>query len=393
MREIVIPQETLRRLYWKQNVSAPKIARIFKVDVSTITNKLRKYSIPVKSHSESMKGKPSPNKGKKCPWHACMHRRRAIMREICIISAHRAESGLLQPVMKELLKRQAIGDVHPTWYEFSCEQKPSAILEAWESFVETQVKPDIVLCPTDRFEMIFIAAYCFNHGIILGHFHAGNMGSCHPDEMNRRAISCFSHILFCNTEGDKQNLVKLGEEAWRCHVVGSTALDNVSLDESLCPKDSYDLVLLHPDPISIEATYNDLKETVQAIKLRSNQTVIWLRPNKDKNCEIINLFLNEVAYSSELLPYLKELKIYDNLPRTQFLGLLKNCSRYISNSSSLLYEAPYFRIGTVNIGLRNRDRPPLTEVELGGAARIAEILATIQIDDKLRRKKLVLNRS
>ena len=210
-------------------------------------------------------------------------------------------------------------------------------------------------------------------------------------EMNRFAISFMSHILFCNSVQSAENLYKMGFEFWRVHVVGSTALNGIEIDESLCPKDPYDLVLLHPDPISAEATINDLQQTCSVIHAfsASRQTpIIWLRSNKDLHHEIIDNYLDSL--NSEDKRKFK-VTLYDNLPRSQYLGLLANCHRFIGNSSSGIYELPLLnpKAERIIIGHRNKERTP-PNTQLGASKRIAEILATVPIDDKLRRKKLIL---
>lgn len=305
-------------------------------------------------------------------------------RKIVVVSASRAEKGLLNPVYLELAARM---DVEVSWYEFDCEDPVHEFLEAWAHFVK-EYEPTIILCPTDRPEMVYIAAYSFHNNIICSHFHAGDIGGF-PDEMNRRAISCFSHVMFCNDAGSQTALWRLGEERWRTFCVGSTVLDHITPDESLCPEESYDLVLLHPDPVSVEATKKDCKEALRAIQ---EPFVVWFYPNKDRNHELIEQVIHGVAGSvTKGVGEIKELLKIDNCSRPQFLGLLKNAQQCIGNSSSFTLEIPFLNSNTkvIKIGLRNLNRnPPNTKV--GASKRIAEILATLSLDDKLRRKRLVV---
>jgi UDP-N-acetylglucosamine 2-epimerase len=308
-------------------------------------------------------------------------------RNILIASASRAERGLLEPIMIELEKTRSI---EADWFLF--DYKTDYIPEALNDFEVSLegFKPEIVLIPCDRQEMVYIAAWAFHHGFIVAHFHAGDSGSGTTDEMNRYAISFFSHILFCNSKKSKKNLSKLGFESFRIHVVGSTALDHIEIDESLCPKhQAYDLILLHPDPVGREATRKDLVETYdQIVKERSNREkiFIWLEPNRDRNYRIILDFLRGIPSNLE-----NRIRIYfENLPRAQFLGLLKNCDRAIGNSSAFTYELPLInpRAKLVKIGHRNIHRTP-PKMKSSGSKRIAEILATIEINDRLKRKKLI----
>jgi UDP-N-acetylglucosamine 2-epimerase len=66
---------------------------------------------------------------------------------------------------------------------------------------------------------------------------------------------------------------------------------------------------------------------------------------------------------------------YDNLPRPQFLGLLKNCQRFITNSSCAIYEAPHFLKPEqiIMVGDRNKNRPR-GPFQTGASDRIVSIL-------------------
>ena len=314
------------------------------------------------------------------------------MRKILVISASRAEHGLLEPIMMELQKR---GDVVAQWCiltpintrDFESVFLPLAV--ALEEF-----NPDIVLVPTDRWEMVHVAAYAFNNGFIVSQFHAGDKGDATFDEMNRYAISFLSHILFCETEEAKENLLKIGFEQNRIFVVGSTALDHIKIDESLCPNKPYDLVLLHPDTTSATATRKDLEETQKIIQ--HSPLVVWIAGNQDRNGEIIHNFLKrlKVKYDMEepdkwyAGPYISV--ILDNLPRPQFLGLLKNCRCAVGNSSAFTYELPLINTEAklIKIGERNKNRNP-PNIHRHGSKKIAQILSKIPLDD-LRRKRLLL---
>lgn len=314
-----------------------------------------------------------------------------MVRKILCISTNRAEKGLISPIVTELKRRKDV-EIKFSIITVDSLKDFNYALKKFQN-VLFKFLPSIVLLPCDRFEIVYMAAIAFHHNFIISQLHAGNLGSGIGDEMNRRAISCFSHILLCNTQKDKVNLMRLGEEEFRCFVIGSTFLNHIVPDESLCPAFPYDLVLLHPDSLSKETTKNDLKETCNITHIFSEKRkipIIWLRPNKDNNYEIIDRFLDS------LLPIsiTSNMMIYENLSRPQFLGLLKNCKRFLGNSSSALYEFPILnpKAECIMIGHRNKNRQPLTKNEFqpNASAKIAELLATIPIDDKLRRKKLII---
>jgi UDP-N-acetylglucosamine 2-epimerase len=188
-------------------------------------------------------------------------------------------------------------------------------------------------------------------------------------------------IHFCNDPGSAQAVLKSGEQAWRVYGVGSTAFDNVKISEDLVPKEPFDLLLVHPDTFSMEQTH---KDTLRALSLINKRTII-IAPNKDENHEVVTMdidkFMQNGSNGFEATYYL------NGVLRSDFLGLMKNCVRFITNSSSALYELPYFDASKwINVGKRNADRKPLTTITPGASQRIARILKELIIDEKLLRK-------
>lgn len=310
-------------------------------------------------------------------------------RKILVCTADRAERGLLDPVITELKKQE---DAETEWCELDSHESPNLTIVRFMLRIE-DFHPDIIVVPTDRNEMVYIAAYAFHNRYVVAHFHAGNNLTNHPDDLNRRAISLFSHLMLCNMPEHKENLIRQGEEPWRIHIVGSTAFD-IPLNDSVTPKEPFDLIILHPDPTSKENTERDLRDTLRLMKDSFATRFIWIGPNHDKNYEVITDFLTEqksrlATEGSEQWYFGSALTIYDSLPRPQFLSLLKHCHAAIGNSSSFYYElsvlnpqAQRFQIGARNKGLI------IPKTEVGGSKRIAELLASIELTEQLRNKKL-----
>jgi UDP-N-acetylglucosamine 2-epimerase len=84
------------------------------------------------------------------------------------------------------------------------------------------------------------------------------------------------------------------------------------------------------------------------IKLK--KPTICISPNSDAgNFEIFQA-LKKTAKKYSFI------HLYPNIPRSDFLGLLKNCGALVGNSSSGIIEASYFKIPVVNIGVRQKNR-------------------------------------
>lgn len=238
---------------------------------------------------------------------------------------------------------------------------------------------DLVLITGDRIEMAGCASAAFHNGVKIAHFYAGIVNSplSTLDDVNRHVITLWSDIAFCEdrestrrvfslwiTIGkiDKKefyvNLKPLSE--YRIHEVGISHLDDLEIDKSLVPDEPYDLVLYNPTT----AIKEDMK-----LGYFENDLVIFIQPNpdskefmKDWNIAKKKSFKNEI--------------FYDNLPRSQFFGLLKNCSRFIGNSSSAYYEALHFlrEDQIIMIGERNKNRSTPKKLEIGASDKIVKIL-------------------
>lgn len=301
-------------------------------------------------------------------------------RTVMIVSSSRAERGLLHPVALELVK---YGNVKVEWGLIT----PSDAATVLSQFIALLdlFKPDIIVVPTDRWEIVYVAAYAFHHDYFTVHFHAGNNPANHPDDINRRVISSFSHIMLSNMPEHKENLVKQGEEPSRIHVVGSTAFDHIELDDTVTPKEAFNLVILHPSPLSRMDTIHDLGFTIEAILESESKykSTVWIYPNHDANYDIIEKYLDNLRPNGQFFKY-------RNLPRAQYFSLLKNCSCAIGNSSSFYYEMPILdkRKKLVQIGERNRGLV-VPKTVTGGSKRIAKLLATIALNDEVLRKKWV----
>jgi UDP-hydrolysing UDP-N-acetyl-D-glucosamine 2-epimerase len=234
---------------------------------------------------------------------------------------------------------------------------------------------DLMIIPADRQEMMGCAYACFQKNIPIVHFLAGSSGSGIHDEVIRFMFSKMSYIMLCQTTDDADRLISMGEEKWRTYVVGTTAFDDLKIDEEYCPDFEYDLVLYHPDTISFPQMYHDLQEIDELIK--DSEYVFILCPNPDQGADYIVKWIDKKDKEGRFV-------IKDNLSREKFLCLLKYAQRFIGNSSAGIFECPYFGTEFINIGYRNKDRK--TEIIPGASDKILKILEGLEIEeDKIRK--------
>jgi UDP-N-acetylglucosamine 2-epimerase (non-hydrolysing)/GDP/UDP-N,N'-diacetylbacillosamine 2-epimerase (hydrolysing) len=379
-------------------------------------------------------------------------------RRICVVTGTRAEYGLLFPAMKaietnpELELSVLVTGMHlmpefgytveeieadgfkidakvPT---FSREDTVKAMARSLGKGIIgmtdalEKIEPDILVVIADRGEALAGAISGAFMNIPVAHIHGGDVSGC-IDEPTRHAITRFAHIHFPATKESADRIIRMGEEAWRVHVVGPLGIyamtsRNFIPKNKLCkmldlnPCKPILLVLQHPVTTQNEKADEQMNQTIEALAALEEQAVI-IYPNADAGGrKIIKVIEQNMEY-----PFFR---IYKNLAYLTFTSLMRISSVMVGNSSSAIVEAPLFGVPAVNIGLRQEGRErggnvidaphekdkiikaikkalfdedfrrkvkksanPFA-VGKNGGQRIANVLASVKIDDKLLRKTL-----
>ncbi len=314
------------------------------------------------------------------------------MRKIAVVTGTRAEYGILYPVLKAIQAKKDLKLLlmvtgmhlsHEFGYTISEIEKDGfkissrvdmllssdtlagmaksvglgiiGMAQTWE-----QLKPDIILISGDRVEPLAAAIAGAYMNIPVAHIHGGDKSTGgHVDDLARHATTKFAHIHFPATKKSAERILKMGEEEWRIHTVGSPALDMI-LNEPLFPAGdlakrlkldlSRPLILLVQHPVSTQADEapGQMRETLEAIVELAYPTVV-IYPNSDAGGRRVIEAIKEYAS----YPFIKTFK---NLPRREYLRLVKAASVMVGNSSSGLVDAPSFGLPVVNIGIRQEGR-------------------------------------
>lgn len=285
------------------------------------------------------------------------------IKSILVPRGCRSDIGLSAPVIKRLKEHFEVTTLELLPQDFRWSY---GITE----FEIKKTKPDLIFITGDRVEMCAAAAAAFHNKVKIAHFYAGvvNDPITTFDDVDRHCITLWSDIQFCENFEAWNRVMALFScfkppytlHDGTAYVVGISHLDDLVVDESKVPKypqfqnpnydivKPYDLVLLNSEPLSDK----DLKypDTINAI--------IQIGGNPDG-----------------IMAKLKNAYYYPNLPRPQFLGLLKNCQRFITNSSAGIYEAPHFLKPEqiIMVGDRNKNRPR-GPFKTGASDRIVSIL-------------------
>jgi UDP-N-acetylglucosamine 2-epimerase (non-hydrolysing)/GDP/UDP-N,N'-diacetylbacillosamine 2-epimerase (hydrolysing) len=231
----------------------------------------------------------------------------------------------------------------------------TGMAQAWQ-----RLKPDIIVVLGDRTEPLAATIAGAYMNIPIAHIHGGDSSLGGLDEYARHAITKMSHIHFPATQKSAERIIKMGEDPWRVHVVGSPALDAILHKPLIAPEaiaGKYNinlnkpLVLLIQHAVSTqpEQAGGQIKETLDAVVETGHQTII-IYPNSDAGGRSIITTIE--AYTKKY----HQLKAYPSLPRRDYLSLLKIAGVMVGNSSSGIIDAPSFGLPAVNIGLRQEGR-------------------------------------
>lgn len=226
------------------------------------------------------------------------------------------------------------------------------------------INPDIILLLGDRSEMLASAIVGAYLSIPIAHVHGGEI-SGNIDESARHAISKLSNIHFVATQKSADRIIKMGENPKYVFIVGAPGLDDVlSINEidfeyiikkyQLQLSEPLLLVIQHPVTSEISEASNQIIQTLNAISELKYQSII-IYPNCDAGGRQIINIINKYKYD-------KSIKIYQNIPRIDYLAILKMASVIIGNSSSAIIEAPSFHIPVVNVGSRQKNRERASNV-------------------------------
>ncbi len=222
-----------------------------------------------------------------------------------------------------------------------------------------RLQPDINLILGDRDEPLASALAASHMNIPNFHIHGGER-SQGIDEYNRHAITKISNIHFVATRKSRERLIRMGEDPKKVIFTGSPAIDEI-LSNRVTSKKTLErkyklkltgkeiLLIQHPVTTQFERSGREIINTLKAI-VKLKKTTIAIAPNSDAGSR--KIFENLKSYSQKY----SFIKVYPSIPRSDYLGLLKNFGVLVGNSSSGLIEASYFDIPVINIGIRQMGR-------------------------------------
>lgn len=316
------------------------------------------------------------------------------MKSICVLTATRAEYGLLKNLVLRLQREPlfqvnivvtgmhldpAFGETYreieedgipimakiPILSEMDgavgmSETMAKAIAEFGHFFAEN--RQDLLVVLGDRYETMAVCIAAMNAQIPIAHIHGGEVTEGAIDDAIRHSITKMSFLHFTSREAYRRRVIQLGEQPERVFCVGALGTENILYGKRLSRAEleediqfqlgeRYCLVTFHPVTLEDGEGIAQVWELLKAMDMMQEYHYLITKANADAGGRKINVLLEEYAQAHRQSVYLTE-----SLGMMRYLSAMKYCSMVIGNSSSGILEAPVMGVPTVNIGDRQRGR-------------------------------------
>lgn len=313
------------------------------------------------------------------------------MKKIAVVTATRAEYGLLSPVIKELRREENeelrvelivtgthLSEQYGMTIKEINDRVDNEVLVSVKSENEQDIsnnqsevlvkfselflreKYNAVLLLGDRYETLAIAIAAGNTRTPIFHLCGGDTTEGALDEWIRHSITKISYLHFVTNEDSRRRVIQLGEDPSRVFNYGSTSIDNI-LTVAYMDKDEalesiglsdcrYALCTYHPVTMDGGNVDVQIEEFLNAIRLVPDLQFIVTKSNADQGGARINELLDDAESQIE------NLHVFTSLGVKRYLSLMKYSEFVLGNSSSGIIETPAFHVPTVNIGDRQRGR-------------------------------------
>lgn len=332
-------------------------------------------------------------KKQKIDWAPLEKRSRDMKKKIGILTATRAEFGLLKPLILRLMKEELFEtrvlvtgahlspDFGNTYKEI--EDAGIPIAEKIECVTEGDTpldiscnmamamtgfgkyfdknKLDLLIVLGDRYEAMAVCIAAMNAEIPIAHIHGGEATEGLIDEAVRHSITKMSQIHFVSTQVYRNRVIQMGELPDRVFNVGALAVENTR-NTDFIPREKlggelgidltgkYAVVTFHPVTLEENSGIEQFGQLTAALDEFPDMPIIITKANADAGGRRINDSIDAYAALH------KNVAAVASLGVRRYLSAVKECAAVVGNSSSGIIEAPCLHVPTVNIGDRQRGR-------------------------------------
>ncbi|MCA9290078.1 MAG: UDP-N-acetylglucosamine 2-epimerase (hydrolyzing), partial [Phycisphaerales bacterium] len=285
-------------------------------------------------------------------------------------------------------------------------------------------RPDLLLLIADRYEMLAPAATALALRIPIAHIEGGEVSEGAVDHAVRNALTMMAHVHLTPTRAARERVIAMGEEPWRVHRVGapsldhlvrSTLLDAAATDRALGLDLGRPTVVVAYHPVTLDRNTIAEADAVFDALGRLDEQIVFCFPNADAGSRAL------IDRARSFCDARADAHLFVNLDHLVYWSVLRRAAVMLGNSSSAIMESPSLALPAVNIGRRQQGRERARNVidveadadaivnavsvarsatfraslagmtnpygEGDAGRRIAALLATLTIDDRLLMKR------
>jgi UDP-hydrolysing UDP-N-acetyl-D-glucosamine 2-epimerase len=315
-------------------------------------------------------------------------------KRICFITGTRAEYGLLKPLIDKIrsdpaFKCNLIATGSHLSPEFGltrteiqrdkvpitetieivlssdtpigiCKSMGLTLISIGETYA--RIKPDLIIVLGDRYEILCAVSAALIHKIPVAHISGGDVTEGAFDDSLRHAITKMSHVHFASTEEYRKRVIQMGEAPELVFNVGALGIDNIK-NISLLSKHELAkelsihfnkhnlLVTFHPVTLENKSTTVHFGNLLDALHGLKDTNMIFTKANSDTGGRSINRMIDHFVAKHPTNSF-----VFTSMGQKRYLSTMKSVDAVVGNSSSGIVEAPSFKIGTINIGDRQKGR-------------------------------------
>ena len=236
-----------------------------------------------------------------------------------------------------------------------------------------ETSPDLVLVQGDTTTTLSAAQAAFYCEVSVGHVEAGIRSheryTPFPEEMNRRLITSLATLHMAPTADAARNLAAAGVPAENTFVTGNTVLDALTRVANLSGVDDVRRRLRIPEGGRLILATVHRRESWGERMVGIGAALRDVVDTHVDDCLALPLHPNPVVRDTlrrALLDH-PRVRLFDAMPYTDFVGLLRCCHLVLTDSGGLQEEAPFFRKPVVVLR-EETDRP---EAVASGTAVLA----------------------
>lgn len=243
-------------------------------------------------------------------------------------------------------------------------------------------KPDLLVVLGDRYELIPVCSSALQFRIPIAHISGGEVTAGALDDLYRHCITKMSHLHFPGCEAYRRRIIQLGEEPQRVFNYGDVGVENIRAMDFLTKEEleksigfslgsPYACVTFHPPTMEGAGAAAQIREVLEALEAFPDMKFILTKANADAGGREINAVMD--AYTKRHANW----RCFYSLGTRRYLSALKYSDMVIGNSSSGIVEAPSLHIPTVNIGSRQDGRLQAESI-LNCAPKKRDIISAIR---------------